>query len=218
MIIAPSILSADFSRLGQQVAECEAAGAAWFHIDVMDGQFVPNISFGPVVVAALRRVTRLPLDVHLMIVQPERYLRQFAEAGADHLTVHMEACPDPRGTLAQVRALGKRAGLAFNPQTPVTAVEPYLVEVDLILPMSVHPGFSGQKFIPETLPKIQQLHAAIEAQGLKTIIEVDGGIDTVTGPQARAAGATAFVAASAIFKHAGGIAGGLAALRTALAD
>jgi ribulose-phosphate 3-epimerase len=216
MIIAPSIWSADLTKLGEQVSECEAAGADWLHIDVMDGQFVPNISVGPVVVEAIRRVTTLPLDVHLMIVQPERYLSAFADAGADHLTVHIEACPDLPAVLQKIKGLGKKAGVAFNPETPASAIEAYLAEADIVLPMSVHPGFSGQKFIPETLPKIQQLRAWIDARGLKTEIEVDGGIDGETGTQAHAAGASAFVAASAIFKHRDGIAAGIHTLANKL--
>ena len=212
MIIAPSVLSADFARLGEQVATCEAAGADWIHVDVMDGQFVPNISLGPVVVEAIRRSTDLPLDVHLMIVQPERYLQAFADAGADHLTVHVEACPDLSRVLGQIRALGKKTGVALNPETPASAVQDYLGDADLVLPMTVHPGFSGQKFMPEILPKIRQLREWIEAHGLKTEIEVDGGIDKNTGLQAQAAGATIFVAANAIFKNESGIAGGIHSL------
>ena len=212
MIIAPSILSADFARLGEQVATCEAAGADWIHVDVMDGQFVPNISLGPVVVEAIRRSTDLPLDVHLMIVQPERYLQAFANAGADHLTVHVEACPDLPRVLGQIRALGKKTGVALNPETPASAVQDYLGDADLVLPMTVHPGFSGQKFMPEILPKIRQLREWIEARGLKTEVEVDGGIDKNTGLQAQAAGATIFVAANAIFKNEYGIAGGIHSL------
>jgi len=217
MKIAPSILSADFTRLGAQIAECAAAGADWIHVDVMDGQFVPNISLGPVVVEAARRATRLPLDVHLMIAAPERYLADFARAGADRLTVHVEACPHLHRTLQQIKELGKRAGVALNPGTPAGAVAEVLSEVDLVLAMTVNPGFSGQKFIASVLPKIQQLRAQIDARGLAVEIEVDGGIDPATAPQAAAAGATVFVAASAVFKTDGSIAEAMARLRRSLA-
>ncbi len=217
MKIAPSILSADFTRLGAQIAECAAAGADWIHVDVMDGQFVPNLSLGPVVVEAARRATRLPLDVHLMIAAPERYLADFARAGADRLTVHVEACPHLHRTVQQIKELGKRAGVALNPGTPAGAVAEVLSEVDLVLAMTVNPGFSGQEFIPSVLAKIRQLREQIDARGLAVEIEVDGGIDPATAPQAAAAGATAFVAASAVFKTDGSIAEAMARLRRSLA-
>jgi ribulose-phosphate 3-epimerase len=216
MKIATSILSADFTRLGEQIAECEAAGADWIHIDVMDGQFVPNITMGPVVVEAARRATRLPLDVHLMIAAPERYLTNFAQAGADRLTVHVEACPHLHQTLRQIKALGKRAGVALNPATPAGAVAEVLGDADLVLAMTVNPGFSGQKFIASVLPKVRQLREQIDARGLSVEIEVDGGIDLVTAPQAAAAGATVFVAASAVFKTGAPIAEAIASLRRSL--
>jgi len=216
MKIAPSILSADFTRLGEQIAACEAAGADWIHIDVMDGQFVPNITMGPVVVEAARRATRLPLDVHLMIAAPERYLTNFARAGADRLTVHVEACPHLHQTLQQIKELGKRAGVALNPATPAGAVAEVLGDADLVLAMTVNPGFSGQKFIASVLPKIRQLREQIDARGLPVEIEVDGGIDLVTAPQAAAAGATVFVAASAVFKTGAPIAEAMASLRRSL--
>jgi ribulose-phosphate 3-epimerase len=216
MKIAPSILSADFTRLGEQIAECEAAGADWIHIDVLDGHFAPNISMGPVVVEAARRATRLPLDVHLMIAAPERYLADFARAGADHLTVHVEACPHLHRTLQQIKELGKRAGVALNPATPAASLSEVLSEADLILVMTVNPGFSGQKFIPSTLPKIRQLREGLEARGLTTDIEVDGGVDASTAPLAAGAGATAFVAASAVFKTGRSVAESIAQLRRSL--
>jgi ribulose-phosphate 3-epimerase len=230
MKIATSILSADFTRLGEQIAECEAAGTDWIHIDVMDGQFAPNITLGPVVVEAARRATRLPLDVHLMIAAPERYLADFARAGADGLTVHVEACPHPvraastgppgrdglHRTLQQIKELGKRAGVALNPATPAGAVAEILGETDLVLAMTVNPGFSGQKFIAGVLPKIRQLREQIDARGLPVEIEVDGGIDLATAPQAAAAGATVFVAASAVFKTGAPIAEAMANLRRSL--
>ena len=216
MKIAPSILSADFTRLGEQIAECEAAGADWIHVDVIDGHFAPNITMGPMVVEAARRATRLPLDVHLMIAAPERYLADFARAGADRLTVHVEACPHLHRTLQQIKELGKQAGVALNPGTPAGAVAEVLSEVDLVLAMTVNPGFSGQKFIPGVLPKIKQLREALNARGLAADIEVDGGIDAATAPQAAAAGATAFVAAYAVFKTDAPIAEAITRLRRSL--
>jgi ribulose-phosphate 3-epimerase len=216
MKIAPSILSADFTRLGEQIAECEAAGADWIHVDVIDGHFAPNITMGPVVVEAARRATSLPLDVHLMIAAPERYLADFARAGADRLTVHVEACPHLHRTLQQIKELDKRAGVALNPGTPAGAVVEVLSEVDLVLTMTVNPGFSGQKFIPGVLPKIKQLREWLNARGLAVEIEVDGGIDATTAPQAAAAGATAFVAAYAVFKTEAPIAEAITRLRRSL--
>ncbi len=214
MKIAPSILSADFTRLGEEIALCEAGGADWIHIDVMDGHFVPNLTMGPVIVEAARRATQLPLDVHLMIEAPERYLGAFAAAGADRLTVHVEACPHLHRTLQQIRELGKGAGVALNPGTPASAVSEVLDEVDLILAMTVNPGFSGQVFIPGVLPKVRQLAAL--ARGRAIEIEVDGGIDTATAPQAAAAGATVFVAASAVFRSQLGVSEAVRALRGSL--
>jgi ribulose-phosphate 3-epimerase len=207
MKLAPSILSADFTRLGEQIAECEAAGADWIHIDVMDGHFVPNISLGPVIVEAARRATRLPLDVHLMITAPERYLSAFAAAGADRLTVHVEACPHLHRTLQQIKDLGRAAGVALNPGTPAAAVSEVLGQTDLLLAMTVNPGFSGQQFIASVLPKISQLRemAGAARLGGAIEIEVDGGIDEKTAPGAVSAGATVLVAASAIFKSEYGI-------------
>jgi ribulose-phosphate 3-epimerase len=211
MKIAPSILSADFTRLGEEIALCEAGGADWIHIDVMDGHFVPNLTMGPVLVEAARRATRLPLDVHLMIEAPERLLAAFAAAGADRLTVHLEACPHIHRTLQQIRGLGKAAGVALNPGTPAAALSEVLDEADLILAMSVNPGASGQAFIPGVLPKIQQL--AEMAQGRAIEIEGDGGLDSTTAPQAAAAGATVIVAASAVFKSKLGVVEAVRALR-----
>jgi ribulose-phosphate 3-epimerase len=219
MKIAPSILSADFTRLGEQIAAVEAAGADWIHIDVMDGHFVPNLTMGPVIVEAARRATRLPLDVHLMIAAPERYLGDFARAGADILTVHVEACPHLHRTLQQVKELGKQAGVALNPGTPVGILSEVLTPdgVDLVLVMTVNPGFSGQKFIPSMLPKIRAVRAQLDAAGARAELEVDGGVDPVTGPAVAAAGATVCVAASAVFKTGRAIAESVAQLRGALA-
>jgi ribulose-phosphate 3-epimerase len=213
MKIAPSILSADLARLGEEIAACEAAGADWIHIDVMDGEFVPNITFGPVIVEAARRVTNLPLDVHLMIARPERFLAAFAAAGADILTVHVEACPHLHRTLQQIHELGKRAGVALNPGTPAAAVAEVIGLADLLLPMTVNPGFSGQTFIETVIPKIRQLR---EWAGPETEIEVDGGIDPVSAPRAAAAGATVLVAASAVFRANVPVTEALARLRGSL--
>lgn len=217
MKLAASILAADFTRLGEQIAASEAAGADWIHIDVMDGQFVPNISMGPLVVEAARRVTRLPLDVHLMIVAPERYLADFAAAGADGLTVQVEACPHLHRTLQQIKELGKRAGIALNPSTPAVAVSEVLDLADLLLPMTVNPGFGGQLFLPTMLAKVRQLSDWVTARRLGTDIEVDGGIDPVTAPQAQAAGATVMVVGTALFRTDASIADAAARLRQSVA-
>ena len=214
--IAPSILSADFARLGSQVAEAEAAGADWIHVDVMDGRFVPNITIGPLVVEAVKRSTRLPLDVHLMIVEPERYVEAFVAAGADRVTVHAEACLHLHRTLQQIRDLGARPGVVINPATPLSAIEEIVADVDLILIMSVNPGFGAQKFIEASVDKIARTRALCERTGSRAEIEVDGGIDVRTAPRVVAAGATVLVAGNAIFKHPDGIAAAIAALRGAI--
>ncbi len=217
MKISASILAADFTRLGEQIAAAEAAGADWIHVDVMDGEFVPNLTFGPLIVEAARRVTRLPLDVHLMMVAPERYLADFAQAGADGLTVQVEACPHLYRTLQHIRDLGKRAGVALNPSTPALAVREVLDVADLLLPMTVSPGFGGQKFIAGMLPKVRQLSAWVRERGLNIEIEVDGGIAPATAPQVVAAGATVLVAGQAIFRSGGTIAEAIAQLRQSAA-
>ncbi|KPK81942.1 MAG: ribulose phosphate epimerase [Gemmatimonas sp. SM23_52] len=215
--IAPSILSADFARLAEQIAQSEAGGADWIHVDVMDGHFVPNITVGPLVVAAARRATKLPLDVHLMIENPDRYLSQFVTAGADWLTVHQEACPHLHRTVQQIRELGARPGVALNPATPVETLIDILPFVDLVLVMTVNPGFGGQSFIPECLSKVSRLAGRLAQQGLAGIeIEVDGGIDPDTAPAAVAAGATVLVAGSAVFSR-GSIPENVRALRRSLA-
>jgi ribulose-phosphate 3-epimerase len=198
-LIAPSILSADFSRLGEEIRAVAAAGADLIHVDVMDGHFVPNITIGPLVVKAVRQVTDLPLDVHLMIENPDRYLESFAAAGADWLTVHVEADHHLHRTIHRIKELGMKAGVVLNPATPLAMVEPILEDVDLVMIMSVNPGFGGQSFIPSALARIRQLREMVVARGLQTGIEVDGGISPETLPQVVAAGANIFVAGSAIF-------------------
>lgn len=214
--IAPSILAADFTRLGEQVAEAEAAGADYIHIDVMDGHFVPNITIGPVVVEAVRRITELPLDVHLMIESPERYLADFSAAGADHLTVHVETCAHLHRTVDHIKELGCRAGVTLNPSTPVTSLEEILPYVDLVLVMTVNPGFGGQSFIEGTLSKIQRLGSMLEELGSRADLEVDGGIGPETAPRVVRAGANVLIAGSAIFGSSEGIQEGIAQIRNAL--
>jgi len=216
--IAASILAADFSRLGAQVAEAEAAGADWIHVDVMDGQFVPNITIGPPVVAALRKVTPLPLDAHLMIERPERHLAAFAGVGVDRLTVHVETCPHLHRTVQQIRSLGMQPGVTLNPATPLAALEEILPYVDLVLVMTVNPGFGGQEFIPSMLDKIRRLRDTLEALGSSAELEVDGGIDAETTPAVVAAGATVLVTGTAVFRAEEGIAAAMQRLRRACGE
>jgi len=199
--IAPSILSADFARLGEEVRAVEAAGADWIHVDVMDGRFVPNITIGPDVVAALRKTTKLPIDVHLMIVEPEKYVDAFAAAGADGMTIHVEACTHLQRTLFHIRSLRKRAGVVMNPHTPEDSIRYVIGDVDLVLVMSVNPGFGGQSFLTSMLPKIRGVRKMIDDAGLSVDLQVDGGIrpDTI-GPAAEA-GARVFVAGNAVFRE-----------------
>jgi ribulose-phosphate 3-epimerase len=203
--IAASILNADFARLGQQVAEVEAAGVEMIHADVMDGHFVRNISFGAAAVSAIRRSTRLPLDVHLMISEPDLFLADFVQAGADYLTVHVETCPDARRTLDEIRRLGARPGITLNPDTPAESVYDLLPLVDIVLLMTVHPGWGGQPFQESVLPKITRIRRWLAERELRAEVQVDGGINAVTAPRAVAAGANNLVVGSAIFRHAEGI-------------
>jgi ribulose-phosphate 3-epimerase len=214
--IAPSILSADFARLGAEVAAVERAGADWIHVDVMDGHFVPNITIGPLVVEAVRRSTSLPLDVHLMIEKPERYLTDFVKAGAATIGVQVEACPHLHRTIAQIHEAGARASVVLNPGTPALAVEPVLGDVDQVLVMTVNPGFGGQKFIESMLAKIATLRRMIDERGREIALEVDGGISLETIGRAARAGADVFVAGNAVFTAAD-YAQAIGALRAAAA-
>jgi ribulose-phosphate 3-epimerase len=218
IIIAPSILSADFTHLGEQIAACESAGADWIHVDVMDGQFVPNLTMGPFIVEACRRATRLPLDVHLMIEHPGTLLEAFASAGASHLTVHVETCPQVEQTLQTIRELGCKAGVTLNPATPAAALQKALPLADLVLVMTVQPGYSGQSFMKDMVPKVVQVRRMLDEIGSSAWLEVDGGISAATLPVVRTAGANAFVAANAVFKHPNGIAAGIKGLRESAAQ
>ncbi len=216
--IAPSILAADFCCLGDQVMQAQAAGAELIHIDVMDGRFVPNITMGPLVVQAVARVARIPLDVHLMIVEPERYIDQFAASGASAISVHVEACPHLHRTLAQIKEAGCRAGVALNPHTPAESIREVLEMVEQINVMTVNPGFGGQQFISAATSKIRQLRRMVLDGGHDIDIEVDGGINSETIATARACGANIMIAGSCIFGHADGIAAGISALRRTAAS
>ena len=214
--IAPSILAADFARLGEQVAEAEKAGADRIHVDVMDGHFVPNFSIGPVVVESLRPVTKLPLETHLMIETPIRYLDAFAEAGADSMIVHQEGAVNLHRTVQHIRKLGKRAGVAINPATPAQVLDEILQDADLILVMTVNPGFGGQEFIATTLPKIRRVREMIERVKPDCELEVDGGIDAKTAPLTVQAGANVLVAGSSIFHAKDGVAAAMERLRVSI--
>lgn len=200
-IIAPSMLAADFANIQRDVELINSSSADWFHIDIMDGVFVPNISFGFPVLEAIQKHAKKPLDVHLMIVKPENYIEQFAKLGAEIITVHLEACPHIHRTLAQIKEAGCKAGVALNPGTPVSLLEDIISDCDLVLIMSVNPGFGGQKFIPQAIEKVKKLKAMIEASGANTIIEIDGGVNLETGKLLTNAGADALVAGSFVFNH-----------------
>ncbi|ASS65825.1 MULTISPECIES: ribulose-phosphate 3-epimerase [unclassified Paenibacillus] len=212
-IIAPSILSADFSKLGEEIAAVEKAGADWIHVDIMDGHFVPNLTFGPPIMGAVRHVTKLPFDVHLMIEQPQQYIEDYARAGADRITVHLEACTHLHRVIHQIKELGLPAGVAINPGTPVQLLEPVLDDVDLVLIMTVNPGFGGQSFIPYSLDKLRTLRGMLHERGRSGVhVQVDGGINAATAPLVREAGADVFVAGSYVY-GAEDLAAAIASLR-----
>lgn len=212
-LVSPSILSADFANLESEVKRVAAAGADWIHVDVMDGLFVPNLTIGIPVVAALKKVSPLPLDVHLMIERPERYVENFIRAGADLLTIHVEACEDPRATLRKIRELGAKAGITLRPGTELSAIEPFLPEADLVLVMTVEPGFGGQKFRMDQVPKIQRLRQLIRENRWPLWLEVDGGVAEATLEYCQ--DADVLVAGNAVFKHPGGVQAGVESLRSA---
>jgi ribulose-phosphate 3-epimerase len=216
--IVPSILSADFTRLGEQVREAEAGGGQRIQVDVMDGHFVPNITMGPMVVEAVRRCTRLPIEAHLMITNPQQYIEDFARAGADVIIVHQEVCPHLHRVIQQIRGTGKMAAVALNPSTPIFLLDNILSLIDMVLIMTVNPGFGGQDFIPEMLPKIAHLRKVITERGLRCDIEVDGGIHEATAPLVAQAGANLLVAGSAVYNEKESIAQAIARLQHAVRD
>ena len=215
-LLAPSIIASDFTHLADEIAACQTAGADWIHVDVMDGHFVPTITVGPLFVEACRRATKLPLDVHLMVSNPDQQLETFIKAGADHITVHVETCPNLLQTIEKIKSLGCKAGVTLNPLTPASALDAALPLVDLVLVMSVNPGYSGQAFMPEMISKVQEIRNKLNALRSKAYLEVDGGINVTTLPLMYNAGANVFVAGTAAFKHPQGVAGGLMALRTSV--
>ena len=214
-ILAPSIIASDFTRLGDEIAACESAGADWIHVDVMDGHFVPTITVGPLFVEACRRATRLPLDVHLMVTNPDQHLEAFARAGADRLTVHVETCPNLNQTIEKIKSLGCKAGVTLNPPTPASALaeRAVLPIVDLVLVMSVNPGYSGQKFMPEMIGKVEEIRNKLNALRSQAFLQVDGGMAVETLPLMYNAGANVFVAGNFAFKHPMGVGEGIRLLR-----
>ena len=216
--LAPSILSADFGRLGEQVAEATSAGADYIHLDVMDGRFVPNLTFGPVVIEGIKSHTHLPLDVHLMIVEPDRRINDFVNAGVDHITVHAEACLHLHRVIHQIKESGRRAGVALNPTTPLSAVEEALPFLDMVLILTVNPGFGGQTLIPEALDKVKKLSALVQEKGYQVEIEVDGGVNVTTAPSVVRAGANTLVAGSAVFNNKESVEVALGKLRSSLKE
>jgi ribulose-phosphate 3-epimerase len=199
--IAPSILSADFSKLGEEIKDVELGGADYIHVDVMDGHFVPNITIGPLIVEAIRPVTKLPLDVHLMIENPDQYIEAFAKAGADYITVHVEACNHLHRMIHHIKSFGVKAGVVLNPATPVESIQHIIEDIDMVLLMTVNPGFGGQKFISSVLPKIRQVKELVDSKGLQVEIEVDGGVNEETAKQCIEAGANVLVAGSAVYNQ-----------------
>ena len=208
-LIAPSIIAADFSHIAEETALIESGGADWIHVDVMDGQFVPTITVGPLFVESLKRVTKLSLDAHLMILEPEKQLDAFAKAGIDNITVHVETCPDLPGIIQKIKALGCTAGVTLNPATPVSSIDSVLPLVDLVLVMSVVPGYSGQKFMPEMIAKVEEIRAKLDALRSNAHLQVDGGINAETLPLMKKAGANVFVTGNAAFKHPQGSGAGV---------
>lgn len=217
-LIAPSIIASDFTHLADEIAACESAGADWLHMDVMDGHFVPTITVGPLFVEACKRATKLPLDVHLMISNPDQYLEAFAKAGANTLTVHVETCPNLLQTIEKIKSLGCKAGVTLNPLTPASALDLALPLADLILVMSVTPGYSGQSFMPEMIGKVEEIRNKLNALRSQAWLEVDGGITAETLPLMYKAGANVFVAGNAAFKHPQGVGAGIKLLRECVAD
>jgi ribulose-phosphate 3-epimerase len=216
-LIAPSIIASDFTHLADEIAACESAGADWLHMDVMDGHFVPTITVGPLFVEACKRATKLPLDVHLMISNPDQYLEVFAKAGANTLTVHVETCPNLLQTIEKIKSLGCKAGITLNPLTPASALDVALPLVDLVLVMSVTPGYSGQSFMPEMIGKVEEIRNKLNALRSQAWLEVDGGITAATLPLMYKAGANVFVAGNAAFKHPQGVGAGIKLLRECVA-
>ena len=216
-LLAPSIIAADFTHIADEITACESAGADWLHVDVMDGHFVPTITVGPLFTEACKRATKLPIDVHLMISEPEKYLEAFAKAGANNITVHVETCPDLAGTLKKIKSLGCTAGITLNPATPASALDSALPFADLVLVMSVVPGYSGQAFMPEMIGKVEEIRNKINALRSKAHLEVDGGMSEKTIPLMVQAGANVFVAGNAAFKHPQGVGQGIKALRASVA-
>jgi ribulose-phosphate 3-epimerase len=215
-LLAPSIIASDFTHIADEVAAIEAAGADWIHVDVMDGHFVPDITIGPLFVRSLRRVANLPLDAHLMISEPEKYIPVFVEAGVNNITVHVETCPDLPKVIAQIKSYGCTAGVTLNPATPASAIDHVLPLVDLILVMSVVPGFSGQKFMPEMISKVEEIRTKLDVLRSSAHLEVDGGINAETLPLMKRAGANVFVTGNAAFKHPQGSGAGVRALKEIL--
>ncbi len=217
-LLAPSIIASDFTRLADEISACESAGADWIHVDVMDGHFVPTITVGPLFVEACRRATKLPLDVHLMVSNPDQQLEVFAKAGADHITVHVETCPNLLQTIEKIKSLGCKAGITLNPLTPASALDEALPLVNLVLVMSVTPGYSGQAFMPEMIGKVEEIRNKLNALRSQAWLEVDGGMTYETIPLMYKAGANVFVAGNAAFKHPKGVAQGVKVLQASLQD